>query len=849
MQINTLNWLQTGESVVDERIGARCGSESFLQRVWRFAPHISTLSSLVLAMSGANANPNSSHWVGAHAQGNAAVFMVAHGEIASSPSAVMPGDALLVESSEVGVNICRAQIDLVGPAGAEKVQIDCQGRTARLRPAQELLPDASYTLFVQLVGATQFQTTTFKTRPIAAQPLAARPLSGLEEWQPETGDQRSWSYAWGARPAAPALADLAGKKGHTAVAGRLQRFGGEPLAGVTVSLSGKSTRSDRHGRFLLEDVPAGAAALDVDGTSVVIHGGHYTRHYIHVDLSEGATTDIARPIYLARVDPATEVSIASPTDHDLVLTHPAMPGLQVRIPKGVVLRNQDGSLVTKVSLTPVPVDRGPYPTPLGFPIYFTLQPGGAFVDAQSGKSIEIIYPNDRKLAAGTVVDFWNYDPESGWKIYGNGKVSEDRKTIVATATPDAGIGVREVMTFGYGLSSTPPPAGPTVGGQKEGDPVDLATGIFATQRTDLQIADVVPISLTRSYAEPSHVKSTDQPMSTNPRTFGVGWTLSYDMSLYTPNGTDVDVVLADNTLVPFKSAGSNLWRCTTVPAGAFYGATLARIVNPNYAHNKQYEVTLADQSKLHFDGDSNQLLEMLDRNGNRVAISRSSGTSGAITQITSPNGRFIQFTYTGALVTQATDNYGRVVTYGYNTDTPTPRLTSVIDADQTGQAQPAALGYSYDSSHRLWVITDKRGNAAITNLYDANSRVIKQTLADGTTWGYSYNLGNTVSVTNPRGYITTYSLTNGYVTQILAGANATAPDTPQVTTLVRDANNLVVGVLDPLGRMTNIEYDGMGHVATLTRLANKPGETVTQQWTYEPSFNQVSSFTDELNHT
>lgn len=86
------------------------------------------------------------------------------------------------------------------------------------------------------------------------------------------------------------------------------------------------------------------------------------------------------------------------------------------------------------------VDRTPFPLPEGVrvPIYFTVQPGGAYVEPQGAR---VIYPNYMDLAPGTRVDFWNYDPaRKGWHVYGQGTVTADGKQVV----PDPGVRVYEL---------------------------------------------------------------------------------------------------------------------------------------------------------------------------------------------------------------------------------------------------------------------------------------------------------------------------------------------------------------------------------------------------------------------
>jgi RHS repeat-associated protein len=780
------------------------------------------------------------------------VFVLTHERLEAPTQGVSLRAPLEIRAaSKVGnPDLCRAQPTLVGPHGAEQSQVECVNGAIRLVPAHDLSPGAGYTLFLKRAGSDALYASAFTTPTIARANAITAHARGLEEWEPDQARDH-WYYAWGVPVLTKGMVPLlSAPTGQTALAGRIARFNGQPLSSVAISIGSVSTRTDEHGRFLLQGVAAGSQSLKVDGSNVVVDEGHYTKHYIHVDVEAGKTTTIGRPIFLARIDPASEVSIASPTDREVVLTHPAMPGLQVRIPKGIVLREQDGSIVTKVSLTPIPLDRAPYATPMGFPIYFALQPGGAFVDVQSGKSVEITYPNYGKVPPGSGVSFWNYDPNTGWKVYGQGRISEDGRTVVADASQDKGLAVREIMTFGWAVNQAAPPKGPLPGSDKVGDPVDPATGVYVTGRTDLFIKDVIPIALTRSY----------QQFDTRAGSFGRSWTNAYDITLYQPNTSQVDVVFADGTRLPMMlQSDGETFKCTTAPGGPFFGATLTKFVNSNAAHPNQFQLTLNNQSKLRFDGhDFNHLMEVVDRNNNIVSLTRAQGATGPITRITSPNGRFIQLEYTGGRVTRATDNIGRVVTYAYDTAT-SPRLVTVVDADQMDLpvAQQATLGYTYDSNERLWTIKDKRNTTALTNLYYADGRMRQQTMADGTTWQYSYSsttypngVPNSALVTNPRGFTTQYFFNaSGYLVQQVVAQNATAPFAPQTYRIARDPANRVESVLDPLGRLTWVGYDGAGNINAITRMANSPSETATRLYSYEPAFNQIASMTDEVRAT
>jgi hypothetical protein len=70
------------------------------------------------------------------------------------------------------------------------------------------------------------------------------------------------------------------------------------------------------------------------------------------------------------------------------------------------------------------------------PFYFSVQPGGAFVEVGGsryapGQGATLVYPNRYRAPAGTQFNFWDYDPEGrGWYIYGKGKVDATRKNII-----------------------------------------------------------------------------------------------------------------------------------------------------------------------------------------------------------------------------------------------------------------------------------------------------------------------------------------------------------------------------------------------------------------------------------
>lgn len=127
-------------------------------------------------------------------------------------------------------------------------------------------------------------------------------------------------------------------------------------------------------------------------------------------------------------------------------------------------------------------------------------------------------------------------------------------------------------------------------------------------------------------------------------------------------------------------------------------------------------------------------------------------SSGNITQISSPGGRWIGVTHdSSSRITQLQDNAGRTVSYTYDT-CATGMLCSVTDA------AGGVTVYTYDSGDRMLTMTDPRGNTIFTNQYDTAGRVASQILAGGGTYQFSYTLdgnGNVTqtTITDPRGII------------------------------------------------------------------------------------------------
>ncbi len=362
-------------------------------------------------------------------------------------------------------------------------------------------------------------------------------------------------------------------------------------------------------------------------------------------------------------------------------------------------------------------------------------------------------------------------------------------------------------------------------------------------KTDLVLPDLIPITFTRTYRTRDAIS----------RAFGVGMSHVFDMFLVGDNDGIppvewADVVLADGARVHYvriDETGATLEHTGT--PSPFYRSKLVWNGNGWDLKMNDGTVYVFPNGNTALRAEEGALLQIRDRFGNSLTVNRTTtnvhgNKVGDIVNVTSGVSR-VDFTYDAShRITQLRDTFGRTVTYEYN---GTGRLWKVTDASG------GVTEYSYDSAGRMRTIKDPRGITYLTNLYDANSRVAQQVLADGGTYQFAYTLNGgkvtATGVTDPRGFLrqVTFNANGYWLTDVRASGR---PEQP-TTTLQREAtSNRVLSLTDTLARQTTFGYDTAGNLTSVTRLAGTAG-AVTTSATYESQFNQVTSVTDPLQHT
>ena len=622
------------------------------------------------------------------------------------------------------------------------------------------------------------------------------------------------------------LSPLKAPAGVTAISGQVLTVDGLPLPGVTLGLASVRTTTDAAGRFLLAGLPAGKAVMSVDGATANTASATYGYYDVFVDAVAGRTSVLPWTTWMTPLDLSSTVRLPRRTTKETIVRTAAVPGLELHIPKWAQVVGRDGKPVKEISLTPIPVDRPPFPLPMlgvDVPIYFTLQPGSAVVLPEGA---QIHYPNYTHEPPGKQVEFWSYEPDEGWEPYGTGRVTADGTSVL----PDLGTRIHEFTGAMFNAGNKPPPSGPKPNTPKDADPVDLATGLFVHQDADLHQPAELPLTVTRTY----------RPGDPDVRSFGIGSSLEYDMFLWSAHQyTEVDLILPDGGRVHLVRTSSGTGYSDAVFDAPVRNDAWSR------AH-MAWDTDLFGWRLQRLDGMTFEFVAykpvqlIRDRFGNEVRLTRD--TDKLLTRADSSDGRWMTFVHdTSKRITSVTDNTGRRVSYTYDT---AGRLSTVVD--------PAGRSttYAYDANGPMSTITNARGLVAVANTYDSAGRVATQTLADGGRFTIGYTTGASGAIT-----ATTVTDQVGAVRRVTFDAGGLAvTDTDaygttaaRTTTYTNGTGGLVTSVADPLGRTTTNAYDAFGLLTSQTTLAGTT-RAATTRTTYDSVRHQVTSVTDQLGH-
>lgn len=221
----------------------------------------------------------------------------------------------------------------------------------------------------------------------------------------------------------------------TRVSGVVLDVDGSPIPGIRIDLGSKVVTTDDDGRFELSDEGG-----EFDSDTLRIHGEDFAgpQSYPFVaekldlmfnrPLFDGAQNEIARPIFLPKLDVANGTEIDP--NADTTVSQEIAPGdmAAVFIASGSA-KDQSGNDFTGVlSITEVPLDRTPAALPDGLlpDTVVTIQPG----ELTFLEPAPLTLPNRSNLPPGTPTVLYSINPVTGaFDKVGKGQVTADGQSV------------------------------------------------------------------------------------------------------------------------------------------------------------------------------------------------------------------------------------------------------------------------------------------------------------------------------------------------------------------------------------------------------------------------------------
>ena len=277
------------------------------------------------------------------------------------------------------------------------------------------------------------------------------------------------------------------------------------------------------------------------------------------------------------------------------------------------------------------------------------------------------------------------------------------------------------------------------------DPVNLSTGNFIYDCVDMRIEGEVSLEFKRFYNGKSRHKGV----------LGRGWIHNYEIQLYQDrNQGGIRVLFADGHQEHFwleEESGKYLSSTDT-------GNVITRPENLGYHQSKDrgYLLKFPNKATYHFDNKGKLNLKR-DPQGREITFSydgemlmKVSSTSGELNFIYEDEERLIA----------VRDHTGREIHFEHHYLAFNTYMLGVY-TDTKGNSYQ----YFYDQGLRLCRLVNPEGYRSLDNIYDLESRVVKQWFSDGGVMEYDYNKNiSTTKLTERDGSESSYQWDRKYRT-------------------------------------------------------------------------------------
>ena len=393
------------------------------------------------------------------------------------------------------------------------------------------------------------------------------------------------------------------------------------------------------------------------------------------------------------------------------------------------------------------------------------------------------------------------------------------------------------------------------------EPVDMASGAYLYDHTDLKLGGDAPLglSLARSYNSNNYARKTG---------FGYGWTHNNDIRLHTASHAGpvmgkrqiteaapfVVAAYVINSIMRNEShvkdsvisaiiakwamdqinddsvtvqAGSKLMEFIRLPDGSYSSPPG---ITTQLIRNGDGTFSLVERSGTRATFNAKQKIgEIKDIDGNIMTFAYNANNN--LASVRDARGRTLTFSYFGDTIASVSDSSGRLVSYTYD-----------ANGNLTGYTDPEGKrwDYGYDDGHRMIILTNPLGITTAVNTYDGLGRVRTQTVPrqGGKTATYSfYFSGYRNQEEDPDGGVITY-----YYDEKGRGY-ADADPLGNRTTKEFDGQDHIVSITDPRSYKTTYTYDNDHNLRTIT---NPYGDRINK---YYDSYFRLTQVTDPLGYS
>ncbi len=258
-----------------------------------------------------------------------------------------------------------------------------------------------------------------------------------------------------------------------------------------------------------------------------------------------------------------------------------------------------------------------------------------------------------------------------------------------------------------------------------------------------------------------------------------------------------------------------------------------------------YTLTLRDGS-MELYNTNGYLTALQDRNGDQTTITYDGTTLNRVTKVTDAAGRVLQFNYANGIlpkqVTSIQDSVGTIATYSYDANS---RLLSATYADGS------VINYNYDANGLMLSVTDQQGKILESHTYDDLRRGTSSQRANGVdalTVTY-YDVGATAqaalsnSNSVPSNYLANTKIGNRYYVTTVSGSGCDSCVGRNNQSFAYDGSGNRTSSQDANGNQTTYSYDSNGNVTQVSRPVGSNTQTWQSTWN---SFGEPLTQTDPL---